>query len=113
VAQAGLASGDIYVAEWGEAYVAETWRCHVRRAPPAVPCPCPCPQETTLAHHLYGGYLRNSVVCGQCGAVSATYESTVSLPVDVAPGVDSLDAALRRLTEVERLEGENKYRCDA
>jgi len=69
-------------------------------------------QETTLVHHTFGGYLRNQVACLSCGHVSKSYESSLSLVLELPYRAPSLEAALQHFTKRERLDGDNKYRCD-
>lgn len=72
-------------------------------------------QETTLTHHTFSGYLRSQIDCLRCGGVSRSYEACVGgITLEVpALRVAGLEAALRGLTAVERLDGENSYKCDA
>jgi ubiquitin carboxyl-terminal hydrolase 36/42 len=70
------------------------------------------PQETTLVHHVFGGYLRNQVACLRCDHVSKSYECSLSLPLEVPYRCTSLEAALHTFTKRERLDGDNKYKCD-
>ncbi|PRW56940.1 meiotic recombination DMC1-like protein [Chlorella sorokiniana] len=69
-------------------------------------------RETVLIHHVFGGYTRNQVACRSCGHVSRTYEACTSLTLEVSARVTSLEAALQRVAAVERLDGDNKYKCD-
>lgn len=46
-------------------------------------------------HHIFGGHLRHQVACLSCGAVSKTYESVLSVPLDIGLRTHSLDAALQ------------------
>uniref|UniRef100_A0A383WM21 ubiquitinyl hydrolase 1 n=1 Tax=Tetradesmus obliquus TaxID=3088 RepID=A0A383WM21_TETOB len=69
-------------------------------------------QETTLVHHVFGGYLRSQVVCGGCGAASRRYEACLDLQLEVPGGVDRLEDALARHTAEEVLDGDNRYACD-
>ena len=63
-------------------------------------------------HHMFGGYLRNQVACLSCGHVSKSYESSLSLVLELPYRAPSLEAALQHFTKRERLDGDNKYRCD-
>eukprot|EP00878_Enallax_costatus_P006492 GHUV01006806.1.p1 GENE.GHUV01006806.1~~GHUV01006806.1.p1 ORF type:complete len:820 (+),score=282.32 GHUV01006806.1:139-2598(+) len=69
-------------------------------------------QETTLVHHVFGGYLRSQVICGGCGGASRRYEAALDLQLEVPPAVDKLEDALARHTADEVLDGENRYACD-
>ena len=60
---------------------------------------CVCrSQETTLVHHVFGGYLRSQVVCCGCGAASRRYEAALDLQLEVPAGVDRLEDVLARHT---------------
>ncbi len=59
--------------------------------------------------------MRTQIACLRCGGVSCSYEAcmggiTLEVP---ALRVAGLEAALQGLTAVERLDGENSYKCDA
>ncbi|KAL4424898.1 hypothetical protein ABPG77_002121 [Micractinium sp. CCAP 211/92] len=69
-------------------------------------------RETTFIHHLFAGYTRNQVECLSCGHISRTYECCTSLPLEVGAHVASLEAALARFAATERLDGDNRYKCD-
>lgn len=59
--------------------------------------------------------MRTQVDCLRCGGVSCSYEAClggINLEVP-ALRVAGLEAALRGLTAVERLDGDNSYKCDA
>lgn len=62
---------------------------------PVVPCRT---QETTLVHHVFGGYLRSQVICCGCGGASRRYEAALDLQLEVPPAVDRLEDALARHT---------------
>ncbi|MEW5315683.1 MAG: hypothetical protein WDW38_007093 [Sanguina aurantia] len=72
----------------------------------------PCSQETTLAHHLFGGYTRNSTTCAECDNVSRVFQSMSDLQLDIGPSMGSVEACLEGLFAAEWFEGENMYRCD-
>lgn len=55
-------------------------------------------QETTLVHHVFGGYLRSQVICSGCGGASRRYEAALDLQLEVPPAVDRLEDALVRHT---------------
>jgi ubiquitin carboxyl-terminal hydrolase 36/42 len=64
----------------------------------------------TLVNVLFGGILQSQVSCLSCRHVSATYDPCMDLSLEL--GVcGSVEDALRRFTAVERLDGDNKYRC--
>lgn len=69
-------------------------------------------QETTLVHHLFGGYLRNQTLCLTCGALSKSYDCIVTLTLELPQRVHSLESALAKFTAEERLDKDNKYKCD-
>ena len=66
-------------------------------------------EQTTLPNRLFGGWLRSSVVCGSCGAVSNVYQPFIDLqiPLQQPSLVDNLTDMF---TCPDRLSG---YRCAA
>eukprot|EP00882_Tetradesmus_deserticola_P013059 GHRQ01013851.1.p3 GENE.GHRQ01013851.1~~GHRQ01013851.1.p3 ORF type:complete len:157 (+),score=66.31 GHRQ01013851.1:1388-1858(+) len=66
----------------------------------------------TLVNALFGGILQSQVTCLSCRHVSATYDPCMDLSLELG-GCSSVEDALRRFTAVERLDGDNKYRCAA
>ena len=67
--------------------------------------------ETTLVHHIFGGYLRSQVVCTQCHRASNTYDEFLDVSVVIAK-VNSLERALADFVQPERLDGDNRYNCE-
>ena len=70
---------------------------------------------TSAVYHVFGGSVRSAVRCRRCSGVSATHESFLTLPLEVAGrGIGSLeDAFAASLAGGEELKGGNAYRCDA
>ena len=70
---------------------------------------------TSAVYHVFGGSVRSAVRCRRCSGVSATHESFLTLPLEVAGrGISSLeDAFAASLAGGEELKGGNAYRCDA
>eukprot|EP00754_Rhynchopus_humris_P021934 Rhum_TRINITY_DN14766_c6_g1::Rhum_TRINITY_DN14766_c6_g1_i1::g.115023::m.115023/K11855/USP36_42; ubiquitin carboxyl-terminal hydrolase 36/42 len=66
-------------------------------------------EQTTLPNRLFGGWLRSSVACGSCGAVSNVYQPFIDLqiPLQQPSLVDNLTDMF---TCPDRLSG---YRCAA
>jgi ubiquitin carboxyl-terminal hydrolase 36/42 len=65
-------------------------------------------KETTLVHGIFGGHLRQQIVCQKCRNPSNTYEALLALSVDVC---NTIDQSLARITSSEMLVGKNRYRC--
>ncbi len=55
---------------------------------------------------MFQGRWQSQVRCLACGHESNTYESFVTLPLDIARA-PSVEASLRGFTEEERLDGAN------
>ncbi|KAF3775481.1 Ubiquitin carboxyl-terminal hydrolase 19 [Nymphaea thermarum] len=72
----------------------------------------PSCQETTLIHHIFGGYLQSQVICSKCNKISNRYENMMDLTVEIQGGAESLEECLNQFTVKEWLEGENMYKCD-
>ncbi|KAJ2005774.1 hypothetical protein GGI02_001446 [Coemansia sp. RSA 2322] len=68
-------------------------------------------QETTLAHHLFGGYLQSQVKCSRCSHESNTFDPLLDLSLDIQAG-NTVAKALRSFTRPEVLTKDNRYRCE-
>ena len=70
-------------------------------------------QETTIVHHIFGGYTCGQVECIQCGHVSRNYQSMIDIPVEVtAKSSSGIEASLKsNFLDTEILDGSNKYKC--
>ena len=70
---------------------------------------------TSAVYHVFGGCVRSAVRCRKCSGVSATHESFLTLPLEVAGrGIGTIEEALAAsLAGGEELKGGNAYRCDA
>ncbi|BFZ56107.1 hypothetical protein PYCC9005_003149 [Savitreella phatthalungensis] len=66
-------------------------------------------RQTTMIHAVFGGHLRQQIVCTRCRRASNTYEALLVLSLDVT---SSLQQSLARLTATDTLQGKNKYRCE-
>lgn len=67
-------------------------------------------KETTIINHIFGGYHRSQVECLTCRSRSDTYEFFMELILDIRYA-KSLQDALRKFTQAERLENDNAYKC--
>jgi ubiquitin carboxyl-terminal hydrolase 36/42 len=67
-------------------------------------------RETTPLNQIFGGYIRTTVTCLQCCGVSTTFQHFQDLILDIRRA-STLDDALAAYFCVERLEGEDAYRC--
>ncbi|EFJ43658.1 hypothetical protein VOLCADRAFT_65702, partial [Volvox carteri f. nagariensis] len=65
----------------------------------------------TIVEELFLGRWQSQVRCLACGHESNTYESFATLPLDIARA-RSVHEGLRSFIEAERLDGDNKYKCD-
>eukprot|EP00043_Microstomoeca_roanoka_P007322 m.70540 g.70540 ORF g.70540 m.70540 type:complete len:1110 (-) comp13779_c1_seq1:178-3507(-) len=68
-------------------------------------------QETTLVHHIFGGYLRSTIQCGRCHHNSNTFEAFLDISLDIKT-VNSLYKALHSFTRKEQLFTTNSYKCE-
>ncbi|KAI9103202.1 hypothetical protein DFS34DRAFT_646590 [Phlyctochytrium arcticum] len=66
-------------------------------------------KATTLIHNIFGGYTRSQIRCSRCSYKSNTYEHMLDLSLDIAT---TLNKAFAMYSKAEKLEGDNKYRCD-
>ena len=69
---------------------------------------------TSAVYHVFGGCVRSAVRCRKCNGVSATHESFLTLPLEVAGrGIGTIEEALAAsLSGGEDLKGGNAYRCE-
>ena len=72
-------------------------------------------KHTTWVHRIWGGLIRSRVLCGSCKKPSDTYDHFLDLSLDVnrGGGAPKLHSMLQAFTREERLEGDNKYKCEA
>ncbi|KAJ2900461.1 hypothetical protein IWW38_000514 [Coemansia aciculifera] len=68
-------------------------------------------QETTLMHHVFGGYSQSQVKCSRCNHESNTFEPLLDLSLDIQGG-STIAKALRSFTRPEVLAKDNRYRCE-
>ncbi|EGD77762.1 hypothetical protein PTSG_08851 [Salpingoeca rosetta] len=67
-------------------------------------------QETTVLHHIFGGYLRSQIQCVRCKHCSNTFESFFDLSIDIK-AANSLTRALQQFVTKELLFKTNSYSC--
>lgn len=72
-------------------------------------------RETSSLYHLFGGVTRGAVRCCTCGGVSHSYESFITLALEVSGRhISSLEDALEaNFCATEMMSGREAYRCDA
>ncbi|XP_050707295.1 ubiquitin carboxyl-terminal hydrolase 36-like [Eriocheir sinensis] len=68
-------------------------------------------KETTPLNQIFGGYLRQQVICPLCRFVSTTFSHFQDLVLDIR-SVNSVDDALNLHFRKETLDSENAYRCE-
>ena len=68
--------------------------------------------DTSVVHRLFGGLLCSSLQCDCCaGRPSLTYDPFLDLSLEIVRA-GSVEQALARFCEPERLDGDNKYKCE-
>lgn len=72
----------------------------------------PSSEETTLVHHIFGGYTRSRTTCLTCNQATSTFESSLNLQLEIPSGMNSVMACMHAYFTPEILSGENKYCCD-
>jgi ubiquitin carboxyl-terminal hydrolase 36/42 len=75
------------------------------------PKPDPKIAETSWVHKLFGGKLRSRVTCKRCHHPSDTFDSCLDLSLDLT-NAKTIDQALSNFVKPERLDGEDKYKCE-
>jgi len=69
-------------------------------------------KETTPFNQIFGGYMRQDVVCMRCKHVSTTFQHFMDLLLDIRQA-DNIEAALGGYFRRESLgQGENMYKCE-
>ncbi|EPY49979.1 ubiquitin carboxy terminal hydrolase Ubp16 [Schizosaccharomyces cryophilus OY26] len=66
-------------------------------------------RETSVVHRIFGGYLRQQILCSVCKKPSNTYQALLDLSVE-AKGASVLDC-LKHFVQAEKLIKQNRYRC--
>lgn len=69
-------------------------------------------KHTTWVHQLWGGQVRSRVLCSRCQKPSDTFDHFLDISLDMNPKMRTLHDLLQGFIREDRLEGENKYRCD-
>ncbi|KAH8926491.1 cysteine proteinase [Atractiella rhizophila] len=67
-------------------------------------------RHQTFISRIFGGKLRSRVTCKTCGYNSDTYDEMMDVSLDVR--LNDVEGGLRAFTRAERLDGQNKYKCD-
>lgn len=68
--------------------------------------------ETTMISRVFGGYLCNTLTCGQCQYVSKTFNHFQDLSLDITQGVKSVSGAIEAFTKPEYLTAGNEWKCE-
>ncbi|XP_063606456.1 ubiquitin carboxyl-terminal hydrolase 36-like isoform X2 [Penaeus indicus] len=68
-------------------------------------------KETTPLNQIFGGYLRQQVICPLCRHVSTTFSHFQDLVLDIR-SVNSVDEALNLHFRKETLDADNAYKCE-
>jgi len=67
-------------------------------------------QHTSMLHGIFGGLLRIRVHCRSCVTDSIRYDTILDLSLEVQQSA-CVSEALRSFTNIDVLEGDNKYDC--
>ena len=59
--------------------------------------------ETTFIYRIFGGQLRNELLCTKCHYSSKTYNSFLNLSLEINKGVSSVNGAIKTFTFAEKL----------
>lgn len=68
-------------------------------------------KEKTFLYRIFGGKLRSRVSCSSCKHNSDTIDNIMDLSLDVSRA-DSVQEALRAFVKIDKLQGNNKYKCE-
>lgn len=68
--------------------------------------------ETSMISRVFGGYLCNTLTCGQCQYVSKTFNHFLDMSLDISQGVKSINGAIDAFTKPEYLTAGNEWKCE-
>lgn len=68
--------------------------------------------ETSMISRVFGGYLCNTLTCGQCQYVSKTFNHFLDMSLDINQGVKSISGAIDAFTKPEYLSAGNEWKCE-
>ncbi len=68
-------------------------------------------KETTPFNQIFGGYLRQEILCLKCHHVSITFQHFMDIMLDIK-NADNIDSALQGYFRRETLSQENMYKCE-
>lgn len=68
-------------------------------------------ESDTVLSQIFGGELRSSITCANCGHASGTVDPFLDLSLDLKKGVHSVAAALQLFTQPELLAEDAPYHC--
>jgi ubiquitin carboxyl-terminal hydrolase 36/42 len=67
---------------------------------------------TSLVYRTLGGRVRSRVLCLSCKKPSDTFDSLLDLSLDIPRNASDLLDLFQHFIHKERLDGDNKYKCD-
>ena len=68
-------------------------------------------EETSLIYQLFGGYTRSQVKCDACSHIISRRESFLDLNLELS-SCASVEEALFKYTEIEKLDIDTGYKCE-
>lgn len=68
-------------------------------------------KETTPFNQIFGGYLRQEILCLKCHHVSITFQHFMDIMLDIK-NADNIESALQGYFRRETLSQENMYKCE-
>lgn len=68
--------------------------------------------ETTFIFRIFGGKLRNELLCSKCQYSSKTFNSFLDLSLELSKGVSSVSSAIKAFTQPENLTAGNEWQCE-
>jgi ubiquitin carboxyl-terminal hydrolase 36/42 len=68
--------------------------------------------ETTFIFRVFGGNLRNELLCTKCHYSSKTFNPFLDLSLEIAKGITSVNVAIKTFTQAEKLTVGNEWNCE-
>jgi ubiquitin C-terminal hydrolase len=68
--------------------------------------------ETSMISRVFGGYICNTLTCGQCQYASKTYNHFLDLSLDLSQGIKSVAGGIEAFTRPEYLSAGNEWKCE-
>lgn len=69
-------------------------------------------EETSLIYSLFGGYTRSQLKCNYCNLVKTSFESFLSINLDLSNRAFSVEECLNNFIRIEEFDTDVGYKCE-